>query len=188
MTMAIISRGRRQELRAALTPEEARVMEEYYDVGPVGEMHHNPAKNVLWVASSAGEDRPWRRHRARAMRASSSRARKGKCSRREARGKRPRSTAPSTSVGTPCSRPRSWRLRACWGARTAANFALKTIDLILAQAWDRAKGFQHRVGGEKIEGMLDDQIFMAAALLDAYESTLDRRYFSACRTRHAHRH
>ncbi|MFZ0856593.1 MAG: DUF255 domain-containing protein, partial [Candidatus Acidiferrales bacterium] len=43
------------ELRAALTPDEARVMEEYYDVEPVGEMHHNPAKNVLWVASSAAE-------------------------------------------------------------------------------------------------------------------------------------
>ena len=38
------------ELRAALPPEEARVMELYYDVEPHGEMHHNPAKNVLWIA------------------------------------------------------------------------------------------------------------------------------------------
>ena len=38
------------ELRAALSPDEARVMELYYDVEAQGEMHHNPAKNVLWIA------------------------------------------------------------------------------------------------------------------------------------------
>src|SRR5205823_5993850 len=38
------------EVRAVLTPEESRVIEHYYDVEPHGEMHHNPAKNVLWVA------------------------------------------------------------------------------------------------------------------------------------------
>src|SRR5438552_12239153 len=39
-----------EEVRAALTPEEVRVIELYYDVDPHGEMHHNPAKNVLWIA------------------------------------------------------------------------------------------------------------------------------------------
>ena len=38
------------EVRAVLTPEEARVIELYYDVEAHGEMHHNPAKNVLWIA------------------------------------------------------------------------------------------------------------------------------------------
>ena len=33
------------------------------------------------------------------------------------------------------------------------------------------------MGGPRLEGSLDDQIFAAAALLDAYEATLDRRYF-----------
>ena len=56
-------------------------------------------------------------------------------------------------------------------------FALKTLERILAEAWDEAKGFRHRVGGPRLEGSLDDQIFAAAALLDAYEATLDRRYF-----------
>src|SRR5207244_3932995 len=41
------------ELRAALLPDEARVMELYYDVEAHGEMHHNPAKNVLWIARDA---------------------------------------------------------------------------------------------------------------------------------------
>jgi uncharacterized protein YyaL (SSP411 family) len=57
------------------------------------------------------------------------------------------------------------------------NFALKTLDRILAEAWDESKGFLHRVGGPRLEGSLDDQVFTAAALLDAYEATLDRRYF-----------
>jgi len=39
------------ELRAALLPEEARLMELYYDVEAHGEMHHNPAKNVLWIGA-----------------------------------------------------------------------------------------------------------------------------------------
>src|SRR5215467_10652324 len=38
------------EVRAALTPEESRIIELYFDVESHGEMHHNPAKNVLWVA------------------------------------------------------------------------------------------------------------------------------------------
>src|SRR5436305_2485828 len=41
-----------EEARAVLTPEEAEIAALYYDIGEVGEMHHNPAKNVLFVAAS----------------------------------------------------------------------------------------------------------------------------------------
>ena len=44
-----------EEVRAALAPEEARVIEIIYDVEARGEMHHNPAKNVLWIAKGPGE-------------------------------------------------------------------------------------------------------------------------------------
>src|SRR5271170_2025282 len=44
-----------EEVRAVLNPEEARVVEMYFDVELHGEMHHNSAKNVLWVASSPAE-------------------------------------------------------------------------------------------------------------------------------------
>src|SRR5207302_2723174 len=43
------------EVRAVLTPEESRVIELYCDVEPHGEMHHNPAKNVLWIARGFSE-------------------------------------------------------------------------------------------------------------------------------------
>ncbi|MGB0034552.1 MAG: DUF255 domain-containing protein, partial [Candidatus Acidiferrales bacterium] len=39
------------EVHAALSPEEARVGDLYFDVKPQGEMHHNPEKNVLWIAA-----------------------------------------------------------------------------------------------------------------------------------------
>ncbi|MGB0034823.1 MAG: hypothetical protein WBP79_05040, partial [Candidatus Acidiferrales bacterium] len=65
------------------------------------------------------------------------------------------------------------------GRGDCRDFALKTLDRILAEAWDAVKGFLHRVGGPRLEGSLDDQIFMVAALLDAYEATLDHRYFES---------
>ncbi|MGA7783412.1 MAG: hypothetical protein WB997_02095, partial [Candidatus Acidiferrales bacterium] len=58
-------------------------------------------------------------------------------------------------------------------------FALKTLDRLLAGAWDDKLGFSHRLGGAWLYGTLDDHVFMAQALLDAYEATLDRRYFDA---------
>src|SRR5256885_3562956 len=43
------------EARALLTPEELEVAALYYDIGRVGEMHHDPAKNVLFVATPVDE-------------------------------------------------------------------------------------------------------------------------------------
>jgi len=56
---------------------------------------------------------------------------------------------------------------------------LKTLDRMLKEAWSESRGFGHRVGGPALEGSLDDQVFGVLALLDAYETTLDPRYFNA---------
>jgi len=58
-------------------------------------------------------------------------------------------------------------------------FALKTLDRMLAEAWKRCTGFAHRIGGARLDGSLDDQILPALRCFDAYEATLDRRYFDA---------
>jgi len=166
------------ELRAVLGPEEASVMEEYYDVGPVGEMHHNPAKNALWVASTV-EDIAKRRG------LSESNARLVLAT---ARGKllaaRVKRTAPAVDKTIYVSWNAMFVSAFLEAARVLGRddcrqFALKTLDRILADAWNEDKGFQHRVGGPLVAGLLDDQIFTAAALLDAYEATLDKRYFAA---------
>ncbi len=59
------------------------------------------------------------------------------------------------------------------------EFALKTLDRMLKEVWSETRGFGHRIGGPALEGSLDDQVFSVLALLDAYETMLDPRYFSA---------
>jgi len=165
------------EVRAALSAEESRAAELYYDVNVRGEMHHNPEKNVLWVASSVAEI-------AAKLGLDESNARillaraKGKLL--AVRRERHPTPAIDTTIYV------GWNamfvsayLEAArvLGRDDCRDFALKTLDRLTAEAWDESKGFLHRVGGPRLEGTLDDQIFAAAALLDAYESTLDSKYF-----------
>jgi uncharacterized protein YyaL (SSP411 family) len=49
---------------------------------------------------------------------------------------------------------------------------------MLKEVWSESRGFGHRIGGPALEGSLDDQVFSVLALLDAYEATLDPRYFT----------
>jgi uncharacterized protein YyaL (SSP411 family) len=68
------------------------------------------------------------------------------------------------------------------GGSTGENcrkFALKTLERMLKEVWSESRGFGHRIGGPALEGSLDDQVFSALALLDAYEATLEPRYFEA---------
>jgi uncharacterized protein YyaL (SSP411 family) len=173
------------EVRAALAPEEARVVELRYDVESRGEMHHNPAKNVLWIARSVpdvaktiggGMD-------IGTVVATLASAKEKLLAARAAR--------PAPFVDT--------TLYVAWNAMfvsayldAAAVFggekgaacravALKTLDRMLGEAWSDARGFAHRMGGARLEGSLDDQIFAGIALLDAYEATLDKKYFDAAR-------
>ena len=164
------------EVNRVLPPQEARAIELYHDVQAQGEMHHNPAKNVLWVARSTAEV-------AQQLGKMESDVRLLLAS---ARGKllAARSGRPTPFVDT--------TLYTGWNAMFVSayleasrilkrddcrKFALKTLDLLLTEAWDDAKGFAHRLGGPRLDGVLDDQVFAVAALLDAYETTLDRRYF-----------
>src|SRR6202011_733010 len=68
------------------------------------------------------------------------------------------------------------------GGSLGANcraFALKTLDRMLKEVWAETRGFGHRIGGPALEGSLDDQVFGVLALLGAYETTLNPRYFTA---------
>src|SRR5437899_2927638 len=72
--------------------------------------------------------------------------------------------------------------RSHFGSKFAEDcraFALKTLDRMLNEVWSDSRGFSHRIGGAALEGSLDDQVFSVLALLDAYETTLDPRYFTA---------
>ncbi|PYU05625.1 MAG: hypothetical protein DMG33_10405, partial [Acidobacteria bacterium] len=157
------------ELRAALSPDEARAMELYYDVEPSGEMHHNPAKNVLWIARDAADIARNLGRDETEIRLLIARA-KGKLL--EARKPRPTPFVDETPYVAWNAMFVSAYLDAArvlgggLGERCRA-FALKTLDRMLAEAWNETRGFGHRVGGGALEGLLDDQVFSILALLDA---------------------
>jgi uncharacterized protein YyaL (SSP411 family) len=169
------------ELRAALLPEEARVMELYYDVEAHGEMHHDPAKNVLWIARDAAGIAEQLGLDEATVRITIAKA-KGKLL--AARKPRPTPFIDKTMYA-------SWNAMFVSAYLTAAcvlggslgsdcrAFALKTLDRMLKEVWSESRGFGHRIGGPALEGSLDDQVFGVLALLDAYEATLDPRYFAA---------
>ncbi len=167
-----------EEVRQALPPDEALVIELYYDVEPVGEMHHNPAKNVLWVAREFAELDTRMGKTEAEVQALLASAQKHLF---EAREKRPtpaidRSIYTGWNAMYVSAYLEAGRVLDRGDCRT---FALKTVDRLLAEAWDPARGFAHRVGGPRLDGSLDDQVYAAAALLDAFEATLDRSYFDA---------
>ncbi|MBI3661796.1 MAG: thioredoxin domain-containing protein [Acidobacteria bacterium] len=164
------------EVNFALPPQEARAIELYYDVQAQGEMHHNPAKNVLWVAHTNEEV-------AKQLGRMESDVRLLLAS---ARGKllAARSGRPTPFVDATLYT--GWNAMFVSAYLEAAHvlqrndcreFALKTLDRLLTEAWNDAHGFAHRLGGPRLDGMIDDQVFAVGALLDAYEATLDRRYF-----------
>jgi len=170
-----------QELRAALLPDEARVMELYYDVEAHGEMHHNPAKNVLWVAREPKDIATQLAIEESAVRLTIARAKEKMLA---ARLPRPTPYVDKTLYA-------SWNAMFVSGYLEAArvlqdsmglscrDFALKTVDRMLAEAWSEEKGFAHRIGGPSLDGSLDDQVFGVLALLDSYEATLNEKYFRA---------
>ena len=164
------------EVRAVLTPEESRAVEIYYDVLPRGEMHHNPEKNVLWVASTIEDLAAKLKLDEAATRILIARA-KGKLL--EARRKRKPVPAIDETlyvgwnamfISAYLEAARVLRRDDC------AAFALTTLDRILAEAWDENTGVLHRIGGPRLEGSLEDQIFMVGALLDAWEFTQQQDY------------
>jgi len=174
-----------EEVRAVLTPEESRIVELRYDVEPHGEMHHNPAKNVLWVARSIAEvtQTIGGGTEMAAVREILARAKDKLLA---ARADRPTPFVDTTFYVAWNAMYVSAYLEAAavlGGERGAAcrAFALKTLDRMLSEAWSDARGFAHRMGGARLDGSLDDQIFAGIALLDAYEATLDAKYFDSAR-------
>jgi uncharacterized protein len=166
------------EVKSALDGTEAAVVAERYHIEPHGEMHHNPSKNVLFIDQPfdaiaarmkvAPDDVPQVLARAQAKMYA-------------ARLKRPTPFVDTTLYASWNGMMISALLEAykILNHQPALASALKALDRMLAKAYDPAKGMYHSLvnGQARIEGLLDDQVFMAAALLDAYEVTGKRAYF-----------
>ncbi|MGO9270022.1 MAG: thioredoxin domain-containing protein [Terriglobia bacterium] len=167
-----------EELRAALDEREAEVAAQYYHVEERGEMHHNPAKNVLFI------DQPVEAIAARLSlepQEVENILAAAKTKMRAARAQRPTPYVDTTLYASWNGMMISAFLKAykVLGDELVRATALQALERMLAIAYDPAQGMYHSIvdGSAQIEGLLDDQVFMIIALLDAYEVTGRRAYY-----------
>jgi hypothetical protein len=166
-----------EETEAVLDDLEARVASLYYQIEPQGEMHHDPARNVLFI------DQPLDAIAARVglqpLEVSQVLAR-AKAKMQEARAKRATPFVDKTVYAAWNGMMISALIEAfkILGLASARDRALAALDLLLTKAYDPQKGMYHSLadGRRRVEGLLDDQVFIIAALLDAYEVTGARKH------------
>jgi uncharacterized protein YyaL (SSP411 family) len=188
------------EARAVLTAEEAQVAALHYDINEIGEMHHNPAKNVLFVQASVEEI-------ARRMNLSPERVDELLASAKKkmyaARLRRPTPYVDKTVYVSWNGLCISAYLEAAkvLGLDEAKKFALRSLDRVLSEAWKPSSRMREDAGESpastqalllhvvaysdphaehrEVAGLLDDYAFIALACLDAYEATSDLSYFKS---------
>jgi uncharacterized protein YyaL (SSP411 family) len=198
------------EARAVLSQEEAQVAALHYDINEIGEMHHNPAKSVLYVRAPVDEI-------ARRMSLPPERVQalldSAKQKMYAARLQRPTPYVDKTVYVGWNGMCISAYLEAAkvLDLDHARRFALQSLDRILAEAW-KGESSQPESAGEgpfdsrsgqvratharllhvvaysdpkaahrEVNGLLEDYAATAIACLDAYEASSDLSYFKFAR-------
>src|SRR5271165_3689537 len=175
----------RDEAAAVLTSAEMAVAEPLYDIGELGDMHHNPAKNVLHRKLTIEET-------AKCAGVTMEDAERELFSAKQkllaARALRPTPYIDKTIYT-------SWNALAISAYLDAARvldlaqprqFVLKTLDRLVNEGWEQDRGLAHVIaysenaaGSRFVAGVLDDYAFLLHALLDAWEATGNRRYYDS---------
>jgi uncharacterized protein YyaL (SSP411 family) len=163
-----------EEAAAVLSGDELDVATAYYDIGTAGEMHHNPGKNVLFVAAPLATMARLTGLAEDAARLALESARRKLL---EARNSRPAPFVDRTRYANWNAMMASAMLRAgmMLGDEWARRHALATMELLRRESRE-ADALSHTPGG--VTGLLDDQVQTAAAALDAYEATGDREWLA----------
>jgi uncharacterized protein YyaL (SSP411 family) len=176
-----------EETKAALSEDEAAVATLYYDIQEVGDMHHDPAKNVLHLRTDARtgvEEIAGRLHIAEERAAALLSAAREKMY--AARLLRPTPYVDKTVYTGWNAMCVSAYLEAAkvLDLAEARRFALRSLDRLLSEGWDAERGMKHVIAysdpkaeRRDISGVLDDYAFTVIACLDAYEATADLSYF-----------
>ncbi len=171
------------EAEAVLSDDELQVAMLRYDIGETGEMHHNPAKNVLYVRTDVEEIAARVKKSVQEVQALLDSAKEKMYS---ARLKRTTPFVDKTVYVSWNALGLSAYLRAAQviGLDHARKFALRTLDRILSQGWNPATGLQHvlaysdpQAGRRLVPGVLEDYAFTIIACLDAYEASADLSYY-----------
>jgi len=170
------------EVRGILPEDEFRAAVLHYDIGERGEMHHDPRRNVLFVdkdpdAVALLSGLPEERVR-NLLRSARDRL-------YLVRRRRPTPFIDRTIYA-------AWNgmaISACLDVYTglavpeAQTLALRALDRILQLAYRPGQGVHHLVDetGPAHAGLLDDQVFVARACLDAFAVTGEERYLATAR-------
>jgi len=175
------------EAKEVLTDQEAQAACLRYDINDVGEMHHNPAKNVLYLRASVEEI-------AHRLSLSTAQVRQLLASAKEkmyaARLKRPTPYVDKTVYVGWNALCISAYLEAArvLGLDKTAHFALRSLDRLLSEGWRQDRGLLHVLAYSdpsaemrQTTGVLDDYAFTVIACLDAYDATADLSYFNFAR-------
>ena len=176
------------EAQTVLSPEEWAVAGRYWDIGDLGDMHHNPQKNVLHVRFSVADVA---REAGIALETAVERLSAARARLLEARRLRPTPFIDKTLYT-------SWNAMAVTAYLEAARvlrldaakaFALKTLDRMLVQAWDGGRELAHVMAypedmkpGTRVAGNLDDYAFTVHACVDAWLGTGKIAYYRSAMT------
>jgi uncharacterized protein len=193
-----------EETKAALTEDEAAVATLYYDINEVGDMHHNPAKNVLHIRipiRSGLEEIARRLNIAEERAGALLDAAKKKMY--AARLLRPTPYVDKTIYAGWNAMCVSAYLEAAkvLDLAEARHFALRSLDRMLSGGWNAERGMKHVIAYSDpkaeqrengvaapvavsfpVPGVLDDYAFAVIACLDAYEATAVLSYFRFARS------
>jgi hypothetical protein len=167
--------------RPLLTPEEWDAARRRWDIEAHGEMQHDAARNVLWVARSvsaiAGELQLAESQVARLLESAAAKL-------RAARDRRP---APAVDRAVYVS----WNAMlaeafleasAILGRADCAAFALRTLDRLWTEGEAEGGGLRHRAGHAGGPLLLDDQVQAASAAIAAYQHTGEARWLERARS------
>jgi uncharacterized protein len=179
------------EAQVVLTAGEWAVAGRYWDIGDLGDMHHNPQKNVLHIRFNVGDVAkeagiPLEEAVARLS---------------TARGKLLEARQLRLTPFIDRTMYTGWNAMAVTAYLEAARvlrldspreFALKTLDRLLVQAWDGASDLAHVIAypddpdakrpHERVEGNLDDYAFTVHACVDAWLGTGKIAYYKSAMT------
>jgi uncharacterized protein YyaL (SSP411 family) len=171
-----------------LEEDELQAAMLHYDIGEVGEMHHNHAKNVLYLRTPIAEIVERLKKPEQEVQRLLDSAKKKLLAERV---KRPTPFIDKTVYVSWNALCISAYLKAAQVLNTklqnmgeTRKFALRSLDRILAHGWNPKSGLQHVIAysdpkAEKraLPGVLDDYAFTVIACLDAYEASADLSYF-----------
>jgi uncharacterized protein YyaL (SSP411 family) len=174
---------------ANLAPAELDFATGYWDIGELGDMHHNPAKNVLHVKQTLEELAAQSGRSVDELRSLRDSARRKLLA---ARALRPTPFIDRTLYTGWNAMAATAYLEAARVLRmdSAREFALRTLDRLLAEAWDGNQALNHVIAygspreGEanppdNVPGTLDDYAFTVHACIDAWFAGGEMNYYRA---------